>query len=60
MKTQRKVEKDGLPVENTPVNIYVREATDSGAGCVLNKGTLSGGESESHSVVSNSLRAHEL
>ena len=55
MKTQRKVENDGLPVENTPVNIYVRAATDSGAGCALNKGTLSGGESESHSVVSNSL-----
>ena len=37
MKTQRKVEKDGLPMENTAVNIYVRAATDSGAGCALNR-----------------------
>ena len=62
MKTQRKAEKDGLAMENTAVNIYVRAATDSGAGCALNKGTLSGGESQSQSrsVVSCSLQAHGL
>ena len=55
MKTQRKVEKDGPPMENTAVNLYVRAATDSGTSCALNRGTLSGCESERRSVVSDSL-----